>query len=219
MEIFFIGELEYKTISFESGFNILTSQNFDDKLYRKLCHLNESRSYVVSTSHWKFIDMCQYYLTRKKFELTDICFNITSSDDEEHLTFYYNSIFLPKSYIRDLETFTLFVYQSGLMKIWNFLSYMEIRELGFFEYIQDKKDERVPLNLKFFEVCWWILIIGWIVSLKAFFIEIYRKNLSRVIQKSFENVQKILKCIQRYLRLLIRQTYAIKKFWNQLFWI
>lgn len=161
----YINHVQYTKLP--SSLHLQTFKYFENGT--DFCHLSTNFAYFLPTSHWNFVEMCQSRLLKKRFELTNICANRTKHGPY----FHYSSIQVSKEIEDDIKAdFSWRVFQSGLMKMWETLSFMEIKKLGRYEYLRDNPDVREPLNLNFFQICWIILLSGWISSFMCFALEV-----------------------------------------------
>lgn len=172
LTVYFLEPREKRPVFFHNLYKNLEFKNLPNS-YKNICKLDTNSAYAIPTTYWKFLEMCQSLMLRKRFELTEIC----AKPNYHFENFYFTSIFVPNEYVNDLEIFTLMVLQSGLLEIWETLSYFEIKKIGDFRYIRDNEDPREPLNLKFYEIAWGVLAFGLTLSWISFLIEKYRSVL------------------------------------------
>ncbi|XP_022233988.2 LOW QUALITY PROTEIN: uncharacterized protein LOC111082112 [Drosophila obscura] len=142
--------------------------NDPTELYDNRNYFNTSWAYTITTVKWAVIDAQQRHFTRPVFRLSrDMCFN----------GFMPSCLLIPpESVYRDrLQHFTLRMDQSGLIAYWIRMSFYDMVKAGRMTIKDYSQTQQLPaLNLNDIQLAWHLSLLGVIISLVVFGLELLR---------------------------------------------
>lgn len=166
---------KYETETFKGKFiSNISHKIFNNHLYS----YDISHGYLVNEIVWNFLSHSQTLLKRKKFTYSKLCPKVG-------FIYPFASTNLYISINDIMSLFTLRTLENGLDMAWEQLSYNDIK----FKFLKDDQD--IPWNVlgfPYFEVCWWILVLGLTCSIFIFGLEVFvREFQSPVKMIKFKN--------------------------------
>ncbi|XP_037816118.1 uncharacterized protein LOC119606622 [Lucilia sericata] len=132
--------------------------NITEKIKQK----NRSFAYVVTQTQWIFMSQLQENLIQPIYQLSDICFG---------KVFSTYPIQYEAKFSNTLDMFILYIVQSGLWQLWEEEAFIFALSNESFELLEDEYPIE-PLNIYYFRVAWIILVIGVVLSVICFIVEI-----------------------------------------------
>lgn len=163
--------------SLEIFLNITNNEKFKLKNLLKIINendyidqtnqLNTTLAFIAETDEINIIFKQQEYLKRKKFYQSKICFG------EHYVTFLLKYDTIIKNH---LNLFLLKIQENGLLNYWKLSSYTDLINMKYLKTMYDYNNEyeRQPINLEHLMILWYCYIIGILLSLLCFLLEILR---------------------------------------------
>lgn len=135
-----------------------------DEFHEHLYNFDLSHGYLVSDVQWSFISRSQMLLERKYFTYSDFCTDYG----------YLYPFFIPPGHkiLREsVNSYILKVIESGLDFAWEERSYLDI---NFKVHTNNDESNFQILGFEYFEVSWWIIVLGIFSALLVFFVEVFK---------------------------------------------
>lgn len=132
----------------------------DEVLHQKIIEFNTTYGYLIPEYKWSFISRSQTLLKRKLFSFSRICLNSGFIYPLQNLNSHLD-------FEQVFSFFNLRVLETGFQDIWETFSYRDIN----FRYLRMTSDQWTVLGFEYFEVAWWILVLGNCLSGVVFVIE------------------------------------------------
>lgn len=127
--------------------------------------MDKKLAYFIFDYQWRIFKTMQMLLKKKIFRFSNICIH-----DKLH---FIISMKPPEMHIHDLKWYTFRIQESGLMDIWEQITFFEIRR--YYKNLKDTDDVRQPLGLRYFMISWFVLVIGCFLANVCIIFEIILK--------------------------------------------
>ncbi|KAM7343815.1 ionotropic receptor 56b isoform 1-T2 [Cochliomyia hominivorax] len=124
--------------------------------------LNRAFGYVVTQTQWIFVDQLQKNLIQPVYQLSNICFG---------KVFKTYPVQMDSKFLNSLNIFILKIKECGLWDLWEDEGFRLALADEYYNLLEDEYPV-VSLDLYYFRIAWIILVVGLVLSVMGFAMEI-----------------------------------------------